>query len=92
VFGKKLGAFMTIQFRDRIEIENLRNLPTEQVASLERALHEGAQACPDPKRPRFYEISWQGKCYYVDLLPGGRRVILLAVWDAETAAAYAHVT
>ncbi len=83
---------MTIPFHDHVEIENLRNLPAELVASLERALQEGAEASPDPKRPRFYEISWKGKCYYVDLLPGGRRLILLAVWDAETVATYAHVT
>ncbi len=83
---------MTIQLRDRVEIENLRHLPPEQVALLARALEEGAEARPDPKRPRFYEIYWQGKCYYVDLLPGGNRLILLAVWDAETAATYAHVT
>ncbi len=87
-----MGATVTIQFRDHVEIENLRHLPTEHVASLEKALHEGAEARPDPKRPRFYEISWKGKCYYVDLLPGGRRLILLAVWDAETAATYAHLT
>lgn len=83
---------MTIQLRDSVQIENLRNLPPEHVASLERALLEGAEARPDPKRPRFYEILWQGKCYYVDLLPDGSRVLLLAVWDAEAAATYAHVT
>jgi hypothetical protein len=82
---------MTLQFREHVEIENLANLSAELVASFQQALREGAEASPDPKRPRLYEVSWKGKCYYVDVLPSGQRLILLAVWDTDVSPAYLPV-
>ncbi|MBI3697337.1 MAG: hypothetical protein HY238_21180 [Acidobacteria bacterium] len=52
--------------------------------ALQRALEGGLPADPDPRRPNFYEASFDGYRYYFNVLPGRpAKVFLLARWPVR---------
>ncbi len=70
-----------------LEIEDLRNHPTETLMSLRDLLTTGAQAIPDPKRPGFYEVESGSRVYYIYVTPASGKVLLLATWPNESSLA-----
>ena len=63
-----------------LQIDNPRNHTPETVAALRSLLASGAQVVPDPKRSNFYEIEDDSLVYYIHILPGTGKVLLLATW------------
>ena len=43
----------------------------------------GVTACPDPKRPDFFQIEDDAQVFYVHVVKATGKVTLLAVWDRE---------
>ena len=70
---------MTLRMRD-VEIENVNRYPEPVVGGLRQALDGGVAVVPDPKRSNFFEVRGPAQTYYIDVLPGGHKVILLSVW------------
>ena len=73
---------MTLRFQE-VTIENVNGYPEGIVGGLQSALRDGVEVAPDPKRPNFYVVYSNGHRYYIDVLTGGNRVILLGAWDSR---------
>jgi hypothetical protein len=65
------------------EIEDLRSHPSEMVAVLREQISECIKMTPDPKRAGFYEVETANVIYYVSVVPGSGKVLLLAAWPSE---------
>jgi len=52
-----------------VQIEDLRDHPTELVVQLCHLLASGAPAIPDPKHPELYEIRSDTQVFYVHISP-----------------------
>lgn len=78
---------MTLKLNGNLQIENLNRYPATLVEALRRALAEGAEVTPDPKRNRLYELESGDTRFYIDVLPSGRKIILLAAWPTRSAEA-----
>lgn len=76
---------MTLKLNGNLQIENLHDYPGEWVESLRRALARGVRVTPDPKRKRLFELESADKRFYIDVLPSGRKVVLLAAWPSSSA-------
>lgn len=73
---------MTLRLNGTLQIENLNHYPAGVVEELRQTLARGAEVTPDPKRRRLYELESDQTRFYIDLLPSGHKVILLAAWPA----------
>ncbi len=62
------------------EIEDLMRHPAEMVDDLRENLSDCAQMIPDPKRAGFYEVQSRQLTYYICVLPGSGKVLLIAAW------------
>ncbi len=62
------------------EVEGLLGHPPEIVEELRERLSDCAQMIPDPKRAGFYEVETRKLTYYVSVIPGSGKVLLLATW------------
>jgi hypothetical protein len=63
-----------------VEIEDVRGLGADAVARLAEILRGGAPFTKDRNRPRFYEVHAGEERYYVHVLKGVSKVLLLAKW------------
>jgi len=73
-----------VMCREReLQIEDLRNHPSETVLSLREVLESGAEVTPDPKRPGFYEVEDGARVYYICVTPPMGKILLLATWPSE---------
>jgi hypothetical protein len=68
-----------------LQIEDLRNHPTEMVMTLRSLLADGAKVNPDPKRPDFFEVESGSLVYYIHVLPATGKILLLATWPKVAA-------
>lgn len=64
------------------EIEDVLGHPPEMAEELRAGLSGGARMIPDPKRTGFYEVQCPQLTYYVHVIPGSGKILLLAVWPA----------
>jgi hypothetical protein len=71
--------------RQKLQIEDLRNHPTETLMLLGELLASGADLMPDPKRPGFYEVEDDGRVYYFNVARPSGKILLLATWPSERA-------
>lgn len=76
---------MTLKLNGNLQIENLGQYPAEWVETLRQSLARGSEVIPDPKRRRLYELQSYGLRFYIDVLPSGTRVALLAAWPTGSA-------
>ena len=74
---------MTLKLNGNLQIENLHDYPSEWVETLRRALARGTTVTPDPKRKRIFELESGDRLYYIDVLPSGRKIVLLAAWPSS---------
>jgi hypothetical protein len=74
---------MVMQRERELQIEDLRNHPSETLLSLREILASGAQVTPDPKRPGFYEVEDDSRVYYICVTPPAGKILLLATWPSE---------
>lgn len=75
-----------VMCRERnLQIEDLRNHPTETLLSLRELLESGAQVTPDPKRAGYYEVEDDSRVYYINIARPTGKVLLLATWPSEHA-------
>jgi hypothetical protein len=70
-----------------IQIEDLRKHPAEAVNVLRDLLMNGAELLPDEKRAGFYELHHASTVYYIHISPVTGKILLLATWPVEAAAA-----
>jgi hypothetical protein len=73
-----------------MQIEDLREHPTELIVQLRELLASGTQAIPDPKHPELYEIKSDAQVFYVHISPVTGKVLLVATWPAESALEEMH--
>jgi len=69
------------------EIVDLRAHPPGMVEDLREQMSECAKMSADPKRSGFYEVETADVTYYVSIVPGSGKVLLLAAWPTEKAVA-----
>jgi hypothetical protein len=77
---------MSEREKQPLDIENLRNYPTEVVDELRRLLASDAPARPDPHRADFYELDGPTRVFYVHVSAVIGSVLLLGIWPREGAA------
>ncbi len=63
------------------EVEDLRNHGEAVVARLRGVLAAGAQFTRDRKRRRVYEVLAGKEHFYIHVLRGAKKVLLLARWS-----------
>jgi hypothetical protein len=78
---------MSVQPKQLLNIENLRNYPVEVVEELRRLLASDAPVHADPRRADFYELEGPTRVFYVHVSSAIGSVILLGTWARENAAA-----
>ncbi len=71
---------MLIKIDGNIQVENLRNYPTETVERLRTLLASGAEAMPDPRRKDYYDVSNCSHVFFIHISPVNGKVMLLAQW------------
>lgn len=76
---------MVMRWGRNVEIEDLRNHPSELVVTLRKLLAGGAKVTPDPKRMGFYEVESGTVVYYIYASPAMDKILLLATWPKEAA-------
>ena len=76
---------MTLRLNGNLQIENLGQYPAEWVEALRQSLARGSEVTPDPKRKHLYELQSNGLRFYIDVLPSGRKIVLLAAWPTGPA-------
>jgi len=69
----------------KLQIEDLRNHPTETVLSLREVLESGAQVNPDPKRAGYFEVEDGARVYYINIARPSGKILLLATWPSDPA-------
>jgi hypothetical protein len=75
-----------------LQIEDLRDHPTELIVQLRHLLASGTEAIPDPKHPELYEIKSDAQVFYVHISPVTGKVLLVATWPAESVLEEMHTT
>ncbi|HKS81818.1 MAG TPA: hypothetical protein VJR23_09975 [Candidatus Acidoferrales bacterium] len=65
-----------------LQIEDLRNHPTETILSLREVLESGAEVTPDPKRAGFFEVEDGARVYYINIARPTGKILLLATWPS----------
>lgn len=75
---------MVLQLKNNPVIENVRNHSAETVEQLRALLAHGTPAEVDPHHANFYELENGSKVFYVNIVPGQGRVLLLATWPKDT--------
>ena len=78
---------MRTQTCGQFEVEDVLGHPSEMVAELRQRLSDCAKMVPDPKRAGFYEVLAADWTYYVSVVPGSGKVLLLAAWPSVSAGA-----
>jgi len=78
---------MVLQLDGDLKIENLRSYPEQTVEKLRELLVGGAQAQLDPRRKDFYEVENGSHVFYIHISPVNNKVMLLASWLKDNAAA-----
>jgi hypothetical protein len=73
---------MRTQTCGEFEIEDLRGHSAEVVEELRERLSDCTKMTPDPKRAGFYEVQSNELTYYVHVVPGTGKVLLLAAWPS----------
>ena len=81
---------MVLRLRNELIVNDLRNHSAGTVERLRALLAAGGAAQPDPKRENFYELEDDTQVYYIYVYPRGTKVLLLATWPKEAAAALAY--
>lgn len=71
---------MRTQTCGQFEVEDVVGHPHEMVEDLRERLSDCAKMVPDPKRAGFYEVETAELTYYVSVVPGSGKVLLLAAW------------
>jgi len=71
---------MRTQTCGQFEVEDLMGHSAEIVDGLREHLSDCARMVPDPKRAGFYEVQTAELTYYVSVVPGSGKVLLLAAW------------
>ena len=71
---------MRMQTCGEYEVEDLLGHPAEMLEELRERLSDCAKMIPDPKRAGFYEVPSDELTYYIHVLPGSGKVLLLAAW------------
>jgi len=79
---------MTLRMKE-VKVENLRNYSGEVVDKLCNLLLTGADADVDPQRKGFYDVYNGTRVFFIHVSPVSGKVILLASWSRECAAAAA---
>jgi hypothetical protein len=69
-----------VVLRLNVPIEDLHGHGAEAVERLRQALAEGAPFVKDRKRARFYEVRVGGERFYIHVLRGLTKVLLIARW------------
>ncbi|GEM_PF-6809476 len=70
-----------VMLRLSAPIEDLGRHGRGPVARLREALAAGVPFVKDRKRPRFYEVRLPGERFYIHVLRGASKVLLVARWD-----------
>jgi hypothetical protein len=78
---------MVMRFKEELIIEDPRNHPARTVETLRKLLASGSRVVSDPKRPDFYELEHGGEVYYIHVSPVTGKILLLATWTSDRAAA-----
>jgi hypothetical protein len=86
------GRSTVMRWACDMQIEDLRDHPTELIVQLRHLLASGAQAIPDPKHPELYEIKSEAQVFYVHISPVTGKVLLVATWPAESVLEEMHTT
>jgi len=81
---------MVLRLTNELVVKDLRNHPAATVERLRTLLAAGGTAQADPKRENFYELEDENQVYYLYVYPRGTKVLLLATWQKEAAAALAY--
>ena len=76
---------MRTQTCGQYDVEDVLGHPPEMVAELRERLADCARMVPDPKRAGFYEVLTADWTYYVSVVPGSGKVLLLAAWPGGEA-------
>jgi hypothetical protein len=71
---------MRTQTCGEFEVEDVVGHPAEMVEQLRERLSDCAKMVPDPKRAGFFEVETARLTYYVSVVPGSGKVLLLAAW------------
>jgi hypothetical protein len=71
---------MRLQTCGEFEIEDVLGHPANMLDELRGQLSHCAKMTPDPKRAGFYEVKSSDLTYYIYVLPGSGKVLLLAAW------------
>ena len=80
------GVFKSgVLLRLNAPIEDLRGHGEATVERLRLALAEGVPFVKDRKRARYYEVRLEGERFYIHVLRGCAKVLLLARWEEERA-------
>lgn len=82
-FTPKNGALLRLH--DPV-VEDVGRYGREPAARLARALAGGVPFTKDPKRKRFYEVQVNNEHFYIHVVPGTRKVLLLLHWFRQEAA------
>lgn len=65
-----------------VPIEDMGQHGAPVLDRLKKALAGGVPFVKDRKRPRFYEVLADGERFYVHVLRGAKKVLLIARWAA----------
>jgi hypothetical protein len=79
-----------LKFNQGVKVENPRAYETAAVEHLQRLLHAGSPAEPDPKRENFYKIETQRETFYIHVSPVSGNVVLVAKWIRQAQECYAE--
>jgi hypothetical protein len=71
---------MLINVGPEVQIEDLRNHPSETVMRLQSLLVGRVTVTADPKRTGFYEFESDSIVYYIHVSPVSGTIFLLATW------------
>ncbi len=67
---------------ENVQVEDLGHCGREAAERLAQALAGGVPFVPDRSRKRFYEVRTGDERFYIHVLNGGRKVLLLLKWVA----------
>ena len=75
--------------RENLRIENARLYPSDVVDRLYAALSSGAELTAYESRMNFYDLTYEGRTYFIYISPANGRVTLIATWAQKRAPAAA---
>ena len=74
-----------VVLRLNVPIEDLRGYGEAVVDRLRTALAQGVPFIKDRKRTRCYEVRLEGERFYIHVLRGASKVLLVAHWEEAQA-------